>query len=1071
MRHPYAPLRFIRAAILGLALLCPNISHAQDYTSGLVGHWKMDETNGTTATDSSNSSNDGTMTAMDGASDSVTGQVYNALSFTSSSRITAGAAATNIDDIFTGGGTITYWIYPISWGGYGRVMDKSDAGGYPPNTGWHQQGTGTQPIFSHAFSGGTGQWAIASGSTPLNTWSHLSITYNSSDANNDPTFYINGAPVALVTDSNATGTAISDAANPITFGSRQGGGNSYTGYIDDVHMYNRTLTATDITALYAYTGVDYTCSSPDGVTGEMLFNNDARALQYCNASNWIGIGPADSLENGLIGHWQLDETSGSSIADLSGNGNGGTWTDSTGNDVAEETTTGQVGNAIAFDGVDDRINIGNFDVSGTGITMAGWFYLDAFTNDGRLISKSSDADNVNTHDWTLFFDEPGASGRLTLRMKTVNGTRNEYTPYIPNLNEWHHVAVTYNNATDGIIYYIDGAQIDTDTHNDGGAVITGTGYPVAIGNQATGAGERPFDGKLDDWRVYDRPLSASEVSKLYNIVPTCSATTANLAGHWKLDETSGSSIADSSGNGNTGTWNDGTGNDVTEETIAGQDGTAIDFDGGDDRVSIGSDASIENVFNGGGALSMWIYPEGWGGCSYGRILEKAAGITGSGGWSIIVNNGGGVNPKENIAFYKGHSTTYSRWTTPFQSITLNAWNHITVSYSDDNLNNNPTIYINGTAQSLTQNNPPVGTPDSDVGTTMRIGYGGGCGFDGIIDDVRVYDGPLSATEVSSLYGATGGICSVSTCAAPSGTTGEIVFNTDYDVMQYCNGSNWIAMGPPGNGGAGCTNPTGLAAELRYNTDLNVIQYCEGDEWIAVLGTNNASIPTSGLAGHWTLDETSGSSIADSSGNGNTGTWSDGSGNDIAEETITGQVGTALSFDGNDDVVDVGNDASLQITGDQTWAAWIRADSWNSGGTDDIFIAKSTTTGSGLAYQFKGSEDCGSQRLVIQVTSDGSYGSTDASRCSSTVLSTSTWYHVAAVYDASTPALHVYVNGILDDGATINTAPASIHNSAANVTLGTTENNAFEFDGIIDDARIYNRRLSSSEVLSIYNATK
>lgn len=1060
MRYPYAPIRLIRTAIFGLALLCPNISQAQDFTSGLVGHWELDETSGTTATDSSPSGNDGAMTAMDGASDSVTGQIGSTLSFTSSSRITAGAAATNIDDIFAGGGTISYWIYPTSWGVFGRVLDKSDAGGYPPNSGWHQQGTGTRAIFSHAFSGGTGQWELASGSAPLNTWSHLSVTYDSSDPNNDPTFYINGTPVALFADNNATGTAISDAANPITFGSRQGGGNNYTGYIDDARMYNRILSAADITALYAYTGVNYTCSSPDGVTGEMLFNNDARALQYCNASSWVGIGPADSLENGLVGHWKLDETSGSGIADSSGNGNDGTWTDSTGNDVAEETVSGQVGTALSFDGSNDYISIAPYTDTDS-FTVSLWVNPQ-YTTDNAIFVTNVESSNPWSG-WSLMMDRPLGScaiGDVCMWMHS-DGTGGDWIDFAYDFptNTWTHFAATYSTVTGYLTFYANGVKIFEELT----AVTpdTSSANTAFIGRGAPGwsPGDHFLDGSMDDVRIYNRALSAGEIANIYGQPSSCTATTANLAGHWTLNETSGSSIADASGNGNTGTWNDGTGNDVTEETIAGQDGTAIDFDGAGDRVSIGSNASIENVFNGGGALSMWIYPEGWGGCSYGRILEKAAGITGSGGWSIIVNNGGGVNPKENIAFYKGHSTTYSRWTTPFQSITLNAWNHIAVSYSDDDLNNNPTIYINGTAQSLTQNNPPVGTPDSDVGTTMRIGYGGGCGFDGIIDDVRVYNGPLSATEVSSLYGATGGMCSVSTCAAPSGTTGEIVFNTDYDVMQYCNGSNWIAMGPPGNGGAGCTNPTGLVAELRYNTDLNVVQYCEGDEWIAVIGTSNASIPTAGLVGYWKLDETSGTTAVDSSGLGYDATM--GGGLDAGVNSVAGQNGTALIFDGSNDYAIVnGASPALQITGSLTVATWVKGDTL---GTLEHLVSKQ---GNNPNYGWRLASTGSNFRMGI--TADGI---NMVERRSTLNPSTDVWYHVVSVYDANAQTLDMYINGILDNGTLSGTIPAIQHNSTVSVNIGRRSAGNRPFDGTLDEVRIYNRALSSAEILSLYNATK
>lgn len=1056
MRYPYAPIRFIRTAIFGLALLCPSISYAQDYTSNIIGYWNFDETSGSTFTDQTGS-NDGTWTDNadnDFSGESVTGYFGNGILLDGvDDRINFGSDS-SIDSIVPL--TVCMWVNPITFGsGYKNLITKTNNGG---SDGWDFY-TGSGIVGLSTWNGGYKQ----PGGLTTGSWQHICVTWDGSAGAGGIDNYLDGTH--LPNAGAGWGSSSGDDANALVLGQRTGGSLGLNGSFDELRIYNRKLTNADIAALYAYTITDYTCSNPDGVTGEMLFNSDARALQYCNASSWVGIGPADSSEQGLVGHWTLDETSGTTAADSSASSNNGTMTSM---DGASDTVTGQIGTALSFAG-GSRITAGAAatnvdDIFAGGGTISYWIYPTNWNTFGRVFDKSDAGGYPPDSGW----HQQGTANRVILSQAFSGGTAQWETAVgsVP-LNTWSYISITYDNsdANNDPTFYINGTAValSADT-NATGTAVSDAANPITIGSRQGGSNN--YTGHIDDVRMYNRTLSSSEIAGLYSTAPTCSATTTSLAGHWTLNETSGSSIADSSGNGNTGTWNDGTGNDVTEETIAGQDGTAIDFDGADDRISIGSAASIENVFNGGGALSMWIYPESWGGCSYGRILEKAANITGAGGWSIIVNNGGGVNPKENVAFYKGHSTTYSRWTTPFQSITLNAWNHITVSYSDDDLNNHPTIYINGTAQSLTQNNPPVGTPDSDVGNTMRIGYGGGCGFDGIIDDVRVYDGSLSSTEVSEIYGATGGTCSVSTCAAPSGTTGEIVFNTDYDVMQYCNGNNWIAMGPPGDGGAGCTNPTGLAAELRYNTDLNVVQYCEGDEWVAVIGINNASIPTSGLVGYWTLDETSGSAIADSSGNSNDGTWSDGVNNDITEETVAGKVNTAPAFDGSDTAVSLGSPAALDniFNGGGTIAMWFNANSTGEAGYGRLF-EKATGAGAANGYSL----------TIMSAPSitfwrefsggDGTWGNIP--------ITWGDWYHIAVVYDDSNASNNpvIYLNGMAISTSNSNSSGTAASDAASNLVIGNSDASSRTFDGIIDDTRIYDRALSSAEILSIYNATK
>lgn len=71
------------------------------------------------------------------------------------------------------------------------------------------------------------------------------------------------------------------------------------------------------------------------------------------------------------------------------------------------------------------------------------------------------------------------------------------------------------------------------------------------------------------------------------------------------------------------------------------------------------------------------------------------------------------------------------------------------------------------------------------------------------------------------------------CSNPDAQEGDIIYNGDDHVAQYCNGTGWVAMGPPGDGGGGCSDPAGTAGDMIYNDDDAVLQYCEGDTWIKV----------------------------------------------------------------------------------------------------------------------------------------------------------------------------------------------------------------------------------------------
>src|SRR5206468_9777237 len=89
---------------------------------------------------------------------------------------------------------------------------------------------------------------------------------------------------------------------------------------------------------------------------------------------------------------------------------------------------------------------------------------------------------------------------------------------------------------------------------------------------------------------------------------------------------------------------------------------------------------------------------------------------------------------------------------------------------------------------------------------------------------------------------------------------------------------------------------------------------EASAWFA-----NASTPTvapSGLIAYWKFDEGSGTTVADSSGNGNTGTLVNG------PVWTAGQVGNALFFDGIDDNITVPDSASLDLSSSFTLSAWV-----------------------------------------------------------------------------------------------------------------------------------------------------
>jgi len=68
------------------------------------------------------------------------------------------------------------------------------------------------------------------------------------------------------------------------------------------------------------------------------------------------------------------------------------------------------------------------------------------------------------------------------------------------------------------------------------------------------------------------------------------------------------------------------------------------------------------------------------------------------------------------------------------------------------------------------------------------------------------------------------------CFSPTGNTGDILYNSSSNTVQYCNSRAWIRAGSFPAGGGGCTSPTGVAGDIMFNSSSRVIQHCNGQEW-------------------------------------------------------------------------------------------------------------------------------------------------------------------------------------------------------------------------------------------------
>ena len=226
-----------------------------------------------------------------------------------------------------------------------------------------------------------------------------------------------------------------------------------------------------------------------------FLNNNGR-LMVQRAIQW-GIDVDVASPSGPIAHWKLDEANGTTAVDSVG-GHDGTV-------VGNPTwSAGTLGGALDYDGVGDRVDVGSImDGSASQISVTAWVFKRDIEDD-RVISKSSSTAIVD-HIFSL--GVAGTTIRTRLRT-TDNGGISNYDGGIISLNQWVHLAFTYDGAM--LRIYSDGTE--TASYVVTGDMIAST-QGVAIGN-VNATDDRYWNGLLDDVRIYDRALDPAEIADL-----------------------------------------------------------------------------------------------------------------------------------------------------------------------------------------------------------------------------------------------------------------------------------------------------------------------------------------------------------------------------------------------------------------------------------------------------------------------------------------------------------------------------------------------------------------------------
>lgn len=474
----------------------------------------------------------------------------------------------------------------------------------------------------------------------------------------------------------------------------------------------------------------------------ILWSGSVRAIQIKGTLNTSKIGVTttnDSLKNGLVGHWTFDGKNmlNGKALDISTSGFNGSPTN-----IATSTfyAPGKIGQGLNFDGVDDYISFGNIGLMDQEpFSVSVWFYANnPVSGNNQVLVSSSDGQGLTDTTTDAQYLMLNSSGQITaFSHRSTAGAGAVGT--VASANTWYHAVGVYENSALRHVY-VNGVFIASNT---GGEAVN-TPNNLRIGSRNHSGGEAQFfDGIIDDVRVYNRVLSASEITKLYNIGTSRFAESPTdwmkdgLVGYWTFDgkDFPNGKATDVSGNGNSGSP---AGIATSTFYAPGKIGQGVRFDS--DRADRILTSLQLNSTASGLSTSMWVKTNNESLANQVLFAEQTSGAV-----TLTLFYRGSENA---FSYINEYNVTDSQggW-----NYTLDeGWHHIVLvePYSGGDVDN-ASFYVDGVL--VTSLFAGVNLNPSTANFIIGNRKDADLAWSGNIDDVRVYNRTLSANEVLQLY--------------------------------------------------------------------------------------------------------------------------------------------------------------------------------------------------------------------------------------------------------------------------------------------------------------------------------
>jgi hypothetical protein len=581
-----------------------------------------------------------------------------------------------------------------------------------------------------------------------NKWHHAVAVKN---GNSSIRLYVDGIEIANDTSLIVDKTLENTGTFYIADGNATDDTDEFLGTIDEVAVYRQAFTQNQIQVLYN--------QGKSAVMGSLSSESSAGAGDQFSAAREFCV-PGDTASCSPPAAWyKMDDMNTTTLVDSSGNGYDGTtlgYTDT-------EKVTGKYNRGLLSLGLADGVQILTGDyraellggdntssftletyIKLTNGVRSGGYWSQAFTG----VAFAQTANGGCTTSGGLQIEYTSATTR-----RPIFSLPHEYTSDCNavttiagddiDLDRWYHIAAVYNASDQSMKLYVDGVLVSFGTWGGTGSwtwssdlkIYLTYGWNTLFANESV----------LDDYRIYNYARTPAQIAWDYN--------RGEPVAHYKLDECTGTDAHNSAVNGNgtsagmdgtitiggTGDYTaagtcSGSATDAWKAGATGKFNGSIGLDGTNDYIDLGTNSALSPAS--AVTISAWIKTD----TTTGSLMIYDSRSTDASGTYLMIESG---------MFNFGINNASELTTTGFTP-NIGQWYHVVATYDSTLASRNQKIYIDG----ILKNSINYSTSISGTDRTNVIGARytkNNYYWNGLIDDVRVYNYVLTPTQIQTLY--------------------------------------------------------------------------------------------------------------------------------------------------------------------------------------------------------------------------------------------------------------------------------------------------------------------------------